>query len=138
MPWRGRNNGGGHELIVLSVVSDRHRHRVRSCSFMITFGIGLSSMPDGTATCCIEWTRGLAVATSPRIGHTDEQLDQFARKAEAVGTDAPLDWPTEFVTAVRQLTSLAWKEPVIRIAKASYVIRSQDKNRRILMIELVN
>lgn len=79
---------------------------------MTTLGIDLSSMPEGTAACCIEWKSGRAVASSPHMACTDEQLDQLIRHANVIGIDAPFGWPTEFVAAVRQWTSPAWNEEI--------------------------
>ncbi len=75
---------------------------------MITLGIDLSSQPAGTAACTLEWTTKTARAHSPRIACTDDELDVQIAKADAVGLDAPLGWPVDFVRAVAGWQETTW------------------------------
>jgi predicted nuclease with RNAse H fold len=75
---------------------------------MITLGIDLSSMPEGTAACSIIWTNNTAIAAPPAVGCTDNELDALISEADMIGIDAPFGWPEEFVAAVTNWTADAW------------------------------
>jgi predicted nuclease with RNAse H fold len=79
---------------------------------MITLGIDLSSMPEGTAACRIVWSNGGAVADPPRFGCDDAALDQLIGTADITGIDAPLGWPADFARAVTAWTSTEWSAQV--------------------------
>lgn len=76
--------------------------------FMITLGIDLSSMREGTAACMITWHKNSAVAASAASGCCDEKLYELIAEADAVGIDAPFGWPKDFVAAVADWTSTEW------------------------------
>jgi predicted nuclease with RNAse H fold len=77
---------------------------------MITLGIDLSSMPEGTAACSITWTNNQAIASPPAVGCTDDKLDAFISEADVIGIDAPFGWPEDFVAAVADWTADAWSK----------------------------
>src|SRR5688572_33393535 len=77
---------------------------------MITLGIDLSSMPEGTAACRIRWSKNRAVAEPPVPGCDDEELDELIKKADVVGIDAPFGWPEEFVKAVAGWKRTVWSK----------------------------
>jgi predicted nuclease with RNAse H fold len=83
------------------VWSSRHQH-------MRTLGIDLSSQKENTAACLIEWQNGSALARPPRVGCSDEELDQLVAEAHVVGIDAPFGWPAEFSAAVGQWRHEEW------------------------------
>jgi len=67
-------------------------------------------MPGGTSAYCITWKFDRAVAALPVSGSTDESLNALVGKADAIGIDAPLDWPEEFAKAVTPWTAAEWNE----------------------------
>lgn len=75
---------------------------------MITLGIDLSSMPEGTAVSTIVWTANRARVAPPTINCNDALLDHMIRRADAVGIDAPFGWPRAFVDAVASWTAVDW------------------------------
>lgn len=79
---------------------------------MITLGIDLSSMPEGTAACSITWTNSQAIASPPAVGCTDEKLDALISESDVIGIDAPFGWPEEFVAAVADWTADTWSPEV--------------------------
>ncbi|MBC7365748.1 MAG: DUF429 domain-containing protein [Undibacterium sp.] len=78
---------------------------------MITLGIDLSSQPDDTAACMIDWHNdGRAIARSATLHCDDATLDDLIRKADAIGIDAPFGWPEAFVEAVGQWNAITWDD----------------------------
>lgn len=77
---------------------------------MITLGIDLSSMPEGTAACSISWNSNQAVVSAPVVNCTDEKLDALISEANVIGIDAPFGWPEDFVSAVADWTADAWSK----------------------------
>src|SRR5687768_11994017 len=77
---------------------------------MITVGIDLSSMPEGTAACRIRWMKNRAVAEPPVSRCDDAELDRLIDKADVVGIDAPFGWPDEFVKAVAGWKRTVWSK----------------------------
>ena len=75
---------------------------------MRTLGIDLASMPKDTAACLVRWERGRAIATAPRVGCTDADLDALILEADVIGIDAPFGWPEAFRTAVAGWTATEW------------------------------
>jgi predicted nuclease with RNAse H fold len=82
---------------------------------MITLGIDLSSMPEGTAACGIRWTKNRAVAEPRVLSCDDEELDRLIEKADVVGIDAPFGWPEEFVKAVAGWKRTVWSKEERRL-----------------------
>jgi hypothetical protein len=58
------------------------RSSVRISISMVTLGIDLSSMPEGTAACRIDWLKNRAVARLPVILATSRILDVALFKYE--------------------------------------------------------
>lgn len=77
---------------------------------MITLGIDLSSMPEGTAACRIRWMKNRALAEPSVPGCDDKELDRLINTADAVGIDAPFGWPEEFVQAVARWKRTVWSK----------------------------
>ncbi len=78
---------------------------------MITLGIDLSSQPDDTAACMIDWhADGRAVARVALLQCDDATLDGLIREADAIGIDAPFGWPEAFVDAVCQWNATTWDD----------------------------
>jgi predicted nuclease with RNAse H fold len=75
---------------------------------MITLGIDLSLMSEGTAASTIKWKKNQAIAFRPAVGCTDAELDALIAKADVIGIDAPFGWPVEFVAAVTSWTADTW------------------------------
>jgi predicted nuclease with RNAse H fold len=82
----------------------------RRYASMITLGIDLSSMPEGTAACLINWKRNQAVVAPPAVGCTDDKLDALISEADVIGIDAPFGWPEDFVSAVADWTAESWSK----------------------------
>jgi hypothetical protein len=81
---------------------------------MITLGIDLSSMPEGTAACRIDWLKNRAVARLAESRCDDEKLDKLIGEAAVVGMDAPFGWPKAFVDAVADWKTTVWSKNVRR------------------------
>ncbi len=62
-------------------------------------GIDLSSQPERTATCVVEWGQKVIVH-EPYVGANDSTLIGAVDRADRVGIDVPLGWPESFVSAV--------------------------------------
>ena len=78
---------------------------------MITLCIDLSSQPDDTAACMIDWHNdGHAIARVATLHCDDAILDTLVRGAEAIGIDAPFGWPEAFVEAVGQWNATTWDD----------------------------
>lgn len=75
---------------------------------MITLGIDLSSQPERTAACVIEWGQGRALAQAPATGCDDARLVRLIASADVVGIDAPFGWPVDFVAAVADWPHEEW------------------------------
>jgi predicted nuclease with RNAse H fold len=75
---------------------------------MITLGIDLSSMPEGTAACSITWQNRQALAAPPALRCTDDKLDSLISEADVIGIDAPFGWPEDFIAAVANWTADVW------------------------------
>lgn len=75
---------------------------------MVTLGIDLSSQPERTAACLIEWGHDRAVARAPVQPCDDEQLSALITNATVVGIDAPFGWPADFVAAVADWPHEEW------------------------------
>lgn len=67
---------------------------------MKTLGVDLASQPRQTATCEIVWTGDGAIAQTPTIGRTDDELVGEIESADVVGIDAPFGFPEPFADAV--------------------------------------
>lgn len=103
---------------------------------MITLGVDLSSMPEGTAVCRIFWKKKRAVAELPVRPCTDQDLDHLIRgiaglpRADVIGIDAPFGWPDAFVSAVTNWNIDLWDEEVrdhLRFRKTDFVVREHPK-----------
>jgi predicted nuclease with RNAse H fold len=77
---------------------------------MITLGIDLSSMPEGTAACRIRWMKNRAVAEPAILRCDDDELDRLIDRSDIVGIDAPFGWPEAFVEAVAGWKRTEWSK----------------------------
>lgn len=75
---------------------------------MITLGIDLSSQPEKTVACALNWKRGQVVASEPMLRCNDERLAELIQEADIVGIDAPFGWPLDFVAAVTDWPHESW------------------------------
>lgn len=75
--------------------------RIRPCIMtgMIAVGIDLSSQPERTAICTVEWGPTVVVH-EPELGAKDSELIEAMNRADRVGIDVPLGWPESFVSAI--------------------------------------
>jgi len=69
---------------------------------MLTAGIDLASQEAKTALCEIEWARGRAKVCELRVGVSDADIVDCARRVRKLGLDVPLGWPSAFVDALVQ------------------------------------
>lgn len=71
---------------------------------MRTLGIDLSSKPEKTAACVIDWGEKEAKVTTLEVGVDDERICCLARTltkgTDWIGIDVPFGWPDEFVAMV--------------------------------------
>jgi len=65
---------------------------------MLVAGVDLAADPKRTASCVIDWRRGLVEVS--RFSVTDDEIVELATRATVVGVDVPLGWPEQFVHAV--------------------------------------
>lgn len=90
---------------------------------MLTLGIDLASDPKKTGVCLLDWRTARPVVRRTGGRGDDDELRGLIRRADKVGIDVPLGWPTDFVRAVS-----AWsrhrKWPVA--TKASLRYRETD------------
>lgn len=66
---------------------------------MRTAGIDLSTQPDRTAVCTVDWGTRSALVTL-LSDRSDHGLVQVCRGVDKVGIDCPLGWPEPFVAAL--------------------------------------
>lgn len=67
---------------------------------MLTLGIDPAAQPQNIAACEIRWHQTHAEVVACHNPLNDEQILALIAKADKVGIDVPLEWPTEFVRAV--------------------------------------
>ncbi|MDQ3780720.1 MAG: DUF429 domain-containing protein [Chloroflexota bacterium] len=67
---------------------------------MRTLGIDLSSKPERTAACVIDWSAPQAQVTTIKVGVSDELILDLRKDVDWVGIDVPFGWPDEFVAMV--------------------------------------
>jgi predicted nuclease with RNAse H fold len=65
-----------------------------------TVGIDLSSQPEHTAACSIDWLDGRAMVVGVEVAADDDRITELMGGADKVGIDAPLGWPVAFAEAV--------------------------------------
>ena len=70
----------------------------------MTLGIDLASQPKKTGACVIRWGDPVVIE-DPITGLTDSDLVALMMRADKVGIDVPLGWPTEFMDSVAQYRS---------------------------------
>lgn len=75
---------------------------------MITLGIDLSSQPDHTAACLLEWTASGALQLECVEPCDDTSLDALIGRADVVGIDAPFGWPLVFTKAISDWPHQNW------------------------------
>lgn len=69
---------------------------------MRTLGIDLSSKPERTAACVIDWMEKEARVTTLKVGVDDSCILSLAVDSDWTGIDAPFGWPDEFVAMISQ------------------------------------
>lgn len=100
---------------------------------MVVLGIDLSSMPAGTAAVLLDGLRMVEV----RERCTDEDVDGMIGRAEAVGIDAPLGWPDDFVQATGEWTLSEWNEEIrdrLRYRETDRFVHALDAGNRPLSV----
>jgi predicted nuclease with RNAse H fold len=65
-----------------------------------TLGIDLAAGEVRTAACSIDWSDGVGLVRTPRLGLSDDRLLEEMGVADKVAIDAPFGWPEAFVEAV--------------------------------------
>jgi hypothetical protein len=100
---------------------------------MTTLGIDLSSQPQNTAACMIDWNDyGGAQIRPPFTSCDDAGLDGLIKESHVIGIDSPLGWPRGFVEAVNQWDHAEWNTDLrdeLRFRKTDRVVASFFKNR---------
>lgn len=81
---------------------DSHPHdALRAVPFgVITVGIDLAAEPAKTAAAVINWSTRDAAVESLEVGAGNDKLLELIERADKVGIDCPLGWPTGFVDFV--------------------------------------
>jgi predicted nuclease with RNAse H fold len=65
-----------------------------------TLGIDLAASDSRTAACLIHWNNEQGMATTPKLGLSDDSLLEAMGNADKVAIDSPFGWPDHFVEAV--------------------------------------
>lgn len=101
---------------------------------MITLGIELSSQPQDTAACMIDWNDdGSAAISAPLISCDDAKLDLLIKQSQVIGIDSPLGWPQDFVEAVNHWDYAEWNTGIrdkMRFRHTDRFVASFFKNRK--------
>lgn len=92
---------------------------------MITIGIDLAAQPQDTAACEVQWHQTHAEIVGWHNPLDDQQILALIEKADKVGIDVPLGWPTEFVRAVFRHHSGNKKWPQVSMRR--YRLRATDR-----------
>lgn len=91
---------------------------------MLTLGIDLAAQPKDTAACEVQWRGTHAEIIGWHNPLNDKQILALIEKADKVGIDIPLGWPTEFVRAVyRHCLQKKWPPVDMR----RYQLRATDR-----------
>ena len=91
---------------------------------MLTVGIDLAAQPQDTAACEVRWHEAHVEIIGWHSPLNDEQILALIERADKVGIDVPLGWPTEFVRAVyRHCLQKKW--PVVDTRR--YQLRATDR-----------
>ena len=72
---------------------------------MITAGVDLASQAPRTAACVVDWSGRPACISELVVGIDDETIAALLPRADKLGIDVPLGWPTAFVDAVAHHSS---------------------------------
>jgi predicted nuclease with RNAse H fold len=92
---------------------------------MLTLGIDLAAQPQDTAGCEVRWHQTHAEIVNWHNRLNDEQILTLIGKADKVGIDVPLGWPTEFVRAVYRSQSPNKKWPNVSMRR--FRLRATDR-----------
>lgn len=92
---------------------------------MLTVGIDLAAQPEDTAACEVHWHQERAEIVAWHNPLNDEKILTLIRKADKIGIDVPLGWPTEFVRAVYRHHSSNKKWP--EVSTRRFRLRATDR-----------
>jgi predicted nuclease with RNAse H fold len=92
---------------------------------MLTVGIDLAAQPEDTAAFEVQWHDTHAEIVSWHNPVNDEQILTLIAKADKVGIDVPLGWPTEFVRAVYRHLSANSNWP--KVSMRRFRLRATDR-----------
>ena len=92
---------------------------------MLTLGLDLAAQPQNTAACEIRWHQTHAEVVACHDPLNDEQIVKLIGRADKVGIDVPLGWPTEFVRAVYRHHSPNKKWPKVDMRR--FRLRDTDR-----------
>jgi predicted nuclease with RNAse H fold len=92
---------------------------------MLTLGIDLAAQPKDTAACEVQWHGTHAEIIGWHNSLYDKQILALIEKADKVGIDIPLGWPTEFVRAVYRHYSPSKKWP--KVSMRRFRLRATDR-----------
>jgi predicted nuclease with RNAse H fold len=92
---------------------------------MLTLGIDLAAQPQNTAAYEIRWHQTHTEVVACHNPLNDEQILALIAKADKVGIDVPLGWPTEFVRAVYRHHSPNKKWPKVDMHR--FRLRATDR-----------
>lgn len=87
--------------------------------------IDLAAQPKNTAACEVQWHGTHAEIIGWHNPLNDEQILALIEKADKVGIDIPLGWPTEFVRAVYRHCSPNKKWP--KVSMRRFRLRATDR-----------
>jgi predicted nuclease with RNAse H fold len=92
---------------------------------MLSVGIDLAAQPENTAAFEVRWHQSHAEILSWHNPVDDDQILTLIAKADKVGIDVPLGWPTEFVRAVYRHLSAKDRWPKVEMVR--FRLRATDR-----------
>jgi len=90
---------------------------------MMTLGIDLAAQPRDTAACEVHWTDTYAETVRWHCPLNNTETRELMTKADKVGIDVPLGWPTGFVRAVYRHQS---RRPWPKVSMRQFRLRATD------------